>query len=190
MSTSDTATVSRDDEAILVDRARDGDQEAAGRLCERYRDSLVSFCFRYLNNDSDAEDAAQEVLAKVALANDWPTGSFRAWLYRLSRNRSLDYIRQRRDGRVGIGTLFCGSSLRSPRTGPRTGAVRRERDEQLRQHLTSLTTQHAEILTLRYFSDLGRQEIAEVLEVSESVVKARLSAARRELARRIEQAER
>ena len=80
MPTSDTGTVSRDDEATLVASARDGDQEAAMRLCERYRDSLVSFCFRYLNNDSDAEDAAQDVLAKVALADDWPTGSFRAWL--------------------------------------------------------------------------------------------------------------
>ena len=75
MPTSDTGTVSRDDEATLAASARDGDQEAAVRLCERYRDSLVSFCFRYLHNDSDAEDAAQDVLAKVALADG--KGAFR-----------------------------------------------------------------------------------------------------------------
>ncbi len=151
------------------------------------------------SNSGDPVDAGNQADFKAKYGYDIPLppttwDQFRDlaefWLYRLARNRSLDYSRQRRDGRVGIGTLFCGSSLRSPRTGPRTGAVRRERDEQLRQHLASLTSQHAEILTLRYFSDLRRREIAEVLEVSEPVVKARLSAARRELARRMEQGER
>ena len=45
---------------------------------------------------------------------------------------------------------------------------------------------HAEVLTLFYFDDLSRKEMAEVLELPESVIKSRLYEARRELAQRIE----
>ena len=40
---------------------------------------------------------------------------------------------------------------------------------------------HREVLILRYFEDLDRGEIAEILELSESVVKSRLFEARRKL---------
>ena len=168
-------------EPELEARARSGDQAAMAKLLDRSRDDLTRFCYRYLGNVHEAEDAAQDVLVSLAERKSWPEGSFRAWLFRIARNRCLDLIRHRRGGRVGIGSFLGDSRLPSPRTGPRTALLRQEEQEALRRQLTLLSPDQAEVLMLRYFEGLSRKEIAEILEVAESVVKSRLFAGAREL---------
>ena len=104
----------RTSDEILVERARAGDRTAADELCKRYRAPLVGFCYRYVGDNEIAEDAAQDVLAKITAEERWPTGSFRAWLFRLARNHCINLCKLRRDGRVGLGTFFGQSSLASP----------------------------------------------------------------------------
>ena len=189
MTTLDLESAHGLDDRELEQRARGGDRAAAGVLLERHRGDLVRFCHRYLGDVDSAEDAAQDVLAVLA-GLPWPRGSTRAWLFRAGRNRCFNLCRQRRDGRIGVGTLFGGSWLPSPATGPRTALDRREQQEQLRRHLTLLAPAQAEVLTLRFFDDLNRKEIAEVLELTESVVKSRLFEGARELRRRMAEEER
>ncbi len=55
----------------------------------------------------------------------------------------------------------------------------------LRQHLSSLPRHQAEVLMMRYFEGLSRREIAQVLELPESVVKSRLHEGLQELHRRV-----
>ena len=170
---------------LLVASARDGDVDAMAALCEFYREPLLRFCYRHLGQVDEAEDATQDVLTRVVAEDRWPAGSIRAWFFRIARNHCLDLRKQRRDGRVGVGTLFAESRFPSPQTGPRTSVARRERGEQIREALSAMTAAHAEVLMLRYFDDLSRQEIAELLELPESVVKSRLFEARREMSRRL-----
>ena len=59
-------------ETTLERRARDGDSTAAAQLLEAARDDLVRFCYRYLGNVEEAEDAAQNVVAAI-LARPWPS---------------------------------------------------------------------------------------------------------------------
>ncbi|MCP3920131.1 MAG: sigma-70 family RNA polymerase sigma factor [bacterium] len=184
MSTETTMTRLPSETEDREERARAGDAAAREELLELARDELVRFCFRYLGDAHEAEDAAQDVLASVARPGGWPGGAFRSWLLRVARNRCLGTLRRRRDGRVGVGSLL-GASRPSPRTGPATSSARRERQEVLRAYLTALPDHHAEVLLLRYFDDLDRAGIAEVLELSVSVVKSRLFEARKELRKRM-----
>lgn len=167
----------------LEERARAQDREARSELLVRARRSLVAFCQRYLVNIDAAEDAAHDVLAALASAT-WPAGSFRSFAFRSARNRCLDLLARRRDGRAGNGSL---SSFFPPaQTGPGTAVGKAEQYAKLRRHLRELPPMKMEVLVLKYFDSLSRKEIADVLGITEGLVRSRLSEARKELRSRME----
>jgi RNA polymerase sigma-70 factor (ECF subfamily) len=156
----------------LVARLRDGDGQAAELLDRLYREKLIGFCHGYLGGRDEAEDVVQEVFYRVLRSKTVPE-SFRAWLYRICRNRCLD-IRRSRGRRPEDGTLPTGSRLDAGLTGHLTRLVRAERWEHLRKLVEALPATQREVLHLRYAEDLSRAEIAEVLEIDEKLVKSRL----------------
>jgi len=156
----------------LVERLRDGDEDAAGLLDRLYREKLICFCHGYLGGRDEAEDVVQEVFCRV-LENTTIPRNFRAWIYKISRNRCLD-IRRSRGRRRDDGTLPTGSHLDAQLTGHLTGLVRGERWERLRELVEALPADQREVLHLRYAEGLSRAEIAEVLDLDEKRVKSRL----------------
>lgn len=156
----------------LIGRLRAGDC-AAGELLEQlYRRDLLRFCAGYLGQVEQAEDAVQDVFCKVLAAETVPE-SFRSWIYRIARNRCLDLLRgraRRRDDQPLPSESVAAAEL----TGHLTRLVRKELRSRLRQLVAGLPASQREILRLRYVEGLSRQEIAEVLEIPESVVKSRL----------------
>ncbi len=158
----------------LVRRASKGDAEAAGRLAARYQEAMVRYCYCHLGNVADAEDTAQDVLAKLMSTAQLPAGPFRPWLYRVARNQCLNVLKRRKGAPTPAGSFLHDSQRVSPRTGPRTAALRDEARENVRRLLASLSANDREVLILRYFEGLARAEVAAVLDLPESVVKSRL----------------
>jgi RNA polymerase sigma-70 factor (ECF subfamily) len=156
----------------LVRRLRQGDPEAGKLLCDRYHPPLMRFCFRYLGQEDEAEDVVQEVFLRV-LKNDALPENFRAWIYKIARNRCLDVIRARGRRQESL-ELPPASKLDAELTGCLTRLVRREQRGHLRRTLAELPETQREVLHLRYAEDLSRAEIAEVLDLPEPVVKSRL----------------
>lgn len=156
----------------LIARLRDGNP-AAGVLLDRlYRDALVRFCWGYLNRIEEAEDAVQDVCYKV-LASKTVPDSFRPWVYRLARNHCFNLLRSRARRTDGDG-LPAASQVLEQLTGQLTKLVRHERQSRLGEIVQGLPESQREVLRLRYVEGLGRAEIAEVLDLTESVVKSRL----------------
>jgi len=156
----------------LVTRLRNGDRDAAALLENLYRDALIRFCWGYLANMDEAEDAVQDVCCQVLEVRDIPD-RFRPWLYRTARNHCLNLLRarvRRKDGQV----LPAESRVDAALTGHLTGMARAELRGRLAELVAALSDAQREVLRLRYVEDLSRTEIAEVLEESESVIKSRL----------------
>lgn len=156
----------------LVARLRAGEADAGELLTSLYRDSMVRFCWGYLGNLDDAEDAVQDVFVKVLKAQDHPD-RFRPWLCRIARNHCLN-LRRSRGRRRDDGPLPPGSRLDAALTGPLSRMVRGELRSRLAHLVAALPTEQREVLRLRYGDGLNRSEIAEVLELGESIVKSRL----------------
>jgi len=156
----------------LIGRLRAGDDEAGRLLDDLYRDTVFQFCWSYLNNREDAEDAVQEVFCRVLRA-DFVPDNFRAWMLRIARNLCYDMGR-RRARRGGEAELPAESQLGGSWTGSLTRLVRVETRSRIKQILATLPESQQEILRLRYAVGLSRAEIAEVLDLKESIVKSRL----------------
>jgi len=156
----------------LVTRLRDGDPKAGNLLCDLYHPPLMRFCFRYLGSQEEAEDVVQEVFLRVLKNNALPL-NFRAWIYKIARNRCLDVIRSRGRRRDDL-DLPAASQLDADLTGCLTRLVRREQRVHLKRALAELPEDQREVLHLRYAEDLSRTEIAEVLDLPEPIVKSRL----------------
>jgi RNA polymerase sigma-70 factor (ECF subfamily) len=157
---------------LLVTRLREKHPDAAATLHRLYRDALLRFCWGYLGGVDEAEDATQEISYKVVSAANVPD-AFRPWLYRIARNHCLNRLRDR--GRNPVNHhLPAPSQLDAALTGQLTRLARDEAKSRVAAMVLELDESYREVLRLRYVEDLPRGEIAEVLDIPESVVKSRL----------------
>ena len=81
----------------LVAAAKAGDEAAFAALVERHRRELHVHCYRMLGSFEEAEDLVQETFLRAWRSRESFAGGpgFRAWLYRIATNASLDAIRSR-----------------------------------------------------------------------------------------------
>jgi RNA polymerase sigma-70 factor, ECF subfamily len=94
--------LSRDgrDDARLVKRCREGDAGAFECLVRKYQDPVFGIAYRMVGDREEAKDLAQETFTNAFEGIDTFNSRmpFRAWLYRIGANASIDHLRRR--GRV------------------------------------------------------------------------------------------
>ncbi len=167
-----------DSTVTLVHRLRTGHPDAVRMLNRLYREPLLRFCWGYLGNMEEAEDALQDIWYKVLTTDQTvhtadPTSRFRPWLYKVARNHCLNVVRAR--ARHGDGQAVpVASHLHASLTGHLTRLDKDERKSHLNEAVRSLPASQQEVLRLRYVEGLSRAEIAQVLDLTPSVVKSRL----------------
>src|SRR3954465_4796722 len=84
-------------ERVLLESARQGDEDAFGRLGQPHRAELHAHCYRMLGSVPDAEDALQDALlgAWRGLGAFEGRSSLRSWLYAITTNACLKALRRR-----------------------------------------------------------------------------------------------
>ena len=187
-----TSAVAADSPAIrdaeLIARVLAGERELFHELVRPYEKSVYLATFSILQNEQDAEDAAQETVLK-ALKN---LGRFRAeskfstWLISIAMNEARARLRHARvlkfesvdepppDEEGG----FTPSVISDWREVPSQALERKELRELLQKAIASLPEKYREVLLLRDVEEFSIAESAAALAVSEGVVKTRLLRAR------------
>jgi len=187
--------VASSDEKELVRRARRGDQKAFRMLMERYRRKVFSIAYGMVRDPEAAMDVSQEVFIKVHryLGSFQGTSSFYTWLYRITVNLSIDFIRKR--GKRDMVDYDDMLQRREPDdiearitptfldTNPLKAVDRRELRTHLAKALETLTEKHRAVLLLREVEGLSYDEIARTLKVHKGTVMSRLHHARKNLQR-------
>jgi RNA polymerase sigma factor (sigma-70 family) len=106
--------------ASLLVRIRDGqDREAWRQFVQVYAPVVYGFARKRGLQDADAADLMQEVLRSVAVAAgrldyDAGRGSFRGWLYTVTRNKIFNVLDSRRRRDVASAARGAGGSSRRP----------------------------------------------------------------------------
>ncbi|MFH0766132.1 MAG: RNA polymerase sigma factor [Calditrichota bacterium] len=85
-------------DADLINRSQLGDEAAFKELVELYRTRVASIAYQVLGNYEDARDVSQEVFIKLyrGIKRFDPNKKFFTWLYRLTVNAAIDYLRSKK----------------------------------------------------------------------------------------------
>jgi RNA polymerase sigma-70 factor, ECF subfamily len=168
----------------IVARCRSGDREAFAELVRKYQSRVLTLATRMLDNRSEAEDVAQDIFVKVFQSLDEFRGAsrFSTWLYRITVNHCLNYIRRRtRQQQTLMGTEAEDWGHASSTSNPHKKLEEKERWALVQAKLQTLSPEHRTIILLRDFEGLSYEEIADVLQLESGTVKSRLHRARMEL---------
>ena len=171
----------------LVLAAQQGDQAAFSALVERHQAMAYSLALRMTGNSDDAADVTQEAFLNAwrALAGFQGQSSFSTWLYRLTSNACIDFLR-REKRRSALSMTSTDeevdetrqTEIPDERWSPERELERTELHQAIRKGLASLSFDHREVLVLRELEGLSYQEIAKALELEENTVKSRIARAR------------
>ena len=172
-------------DVVLAVRAQDGDRAALTALVERHEPRVRRLAGYLLNDPQDAEDAAQEALAKVLTRIDQFRGEarFATWLYSLVTNTCRDLgERQRRRQHQALETApEVASTL-----GPHDLACQREQRAELARELEGLSSDQRHVMVMKDVLALSYEEIAEVLEMPVGTVKCHAHRGRARMRRALE----
>jgi RNA polymerase sigma-70 factor, ECF subfamily len=174
--------------APLVERCRAGDALAWEAFVRQLQGRLFALAYSYAGDREDARDLAQEIFVRLYEARgQWPTGDeFLPWLFRVARNRSVDYLRRRSVRRPAASVDESAiAELPDPGPGAEARAIESDRRGLLRAALKGLSAINREIVVLRDVHGLSIHQVASVLGVPLGTVKSRASRARAELAERV-----
>lgn len=169
-------------DARLVERARDGSDEAFAALVARYEQKLIRVLTRMVHDRELARDLAQETFWKVYSRLDRFDTSrrFGPWLFRVGVNLALDQLR-RRDPLPAISL----DRLAADPTGKSALDVAdpdpRPRDElaqEVRHVLQFIPVSYRTILILRDLEGFSSAEVAAIVGRQEATVRWRLARAR------------
>lgn len=104
-------------EAMLVSRAKDGDEQAFAALYELHRRRIYSLCLLMTKDVSEAEDLTQDAFIQVfrRLATFRGDSAFSTWLYRIAVNTVLMRLRRKRPQQVSFDAPISTESSDVPR---------------------------------------------------------------------------
>ena len=170
----------------LAERAKKGDQPAFEQLVRDNQNKVYSLALRFTGDREEAADLAQEAFLKAwqGLRGFQGESSFSTWVYRLTVNVCIDYLRKtaRREAVIPAVSLDDSRGAWAEpadwEQDPQRQLERSERGQALTRGLARLPDWQRQILVLRELSGLSYQEIGEKLELELGTVKSRIARAR------------
>lgn len=178
------------DDTVLIHQMLSGDDRAFEILVGRYQSTVFGWIRQTLPYTEQEEDLAQEVFIEVYfnLNTLREPYKFQGWLKQIARNVCISWLRRQKPF-VSYEKLISDNQtreqieMRSSQTvlTPEEHLLAHEAFTNLESYIRYLSDSHQEIIRLYYFEGLTYQEIAEMLDISESAIKSRLHRAREQL---------
>lgn len=154
----------------LIQRLRNGDQDALRILYLQHKDFLLTLANALLHDRSLAEDVVHDVFLKFTqnIMTFQLTGNFRAYLAACAVNEARMLLRKVKVRAKAVNGATEMQAAHSP-----CALEIREQSEQLRLHMASLPIEQREVLILRAKAGLKFKDIADIQQTSLSTVQGR-----------------
>ncbi|MCH8496065.1 MAG: sigma-70 family RNA polymerase sigma factor, partial [Balneolales bacterium] len=160
--------------------------QAFKELFEKYKQPLYYHILKMVHRSDVVEDLQQEVFLK-AFDNIYSYNSgfaFSTWLYRITTNHTIDYLRKKRlktmsiddpiktkDGEVGIDVPDEDAESDDL-------VMQKQRSAIIKQALESLPEKYRMVIQYRHMEELSYQEIADLMDLPLGTIKAHIFRAR------------
>ena len=180
------------DEAALLVRSLDGDDDAFTQLVARYRAPVYSYLSRCGVDPSDRDDLFQEVFLRVhTAAHRFDTSrAVHPWLFTIVANSTRSYFRKRRVRQLVFAEPKTATDPEPRATTPdgERSAVASQTLAWLERQIPRLPLRQREVLLLACVERRPLKEIAQILGIPLNTIKTHLRRARLSLAQQLAQA--
>jgi RNA polymerase sigma-70 factor (ECF subfamily) len=195
--------VTKQEEVELTQAMLDGQTAAFERFVEHLRNKVFHYSWLMCGQREDAEEVAQETLFKVFESMDQlrDPGHVRSWVFRIAKNACL--MKRRRsvfapeaNQELSLDTFLPASESDGQRRRidiadwshlPDDNLLRSELRAKLETAIVELPQIYRSVILLRDVEELSTQDTAQILGVSQDVVKARLHRARLAIRQNLDQ---
>lgn len=171
---------------VYVKKALEGDQRAYQQLTEKYRRPLEYHVRKMVKESEQVEDLVQEAFIKAFknLESYNSSYAFSTWLYRITTNHTIDYLRKKKLKTTSIDkpikTREGEMSFELPDEQAETdrSIIRKQRKKIITHAINNLPEKYRQVIEMRHIEELSYQEIADKLDLPLGTVKAHIFRAR------------
>ena len=172
------------DEAKLISRCQQGDQEALKEIYDLYHSTVYRVAYGLLRHREEALDIVQEVFIKLfrAIRNFKRESRLSTYLYRMTVNTAIDHLRK--TGKFHASSLDEEAGVQpveEPERRPDEIFLYKELEGKANEALNQLPADQRTAIILREVEGLSYQEIAETMKSSMGTVMSRLHYGRKKL---------
>lgn len=160
--------------------------DAMDRIYTEHYNELYLYALSLCQKEDMAKDLVNETFYKAFITSNYPSGTFKYWLFRVLKNLFIDGKRKDRE-------VFSEDMDRNPASdkvpeSPAGSFFLKERNRRLYALLLDLEPErYREVLTLYYYGELSIKEIAKTIQESETHTKTILYRARKKLGKKLKE---
>ncbi|MCG9720051.1 RNA polymerase sigma factor RpoE [Shewanella sp. Isolate7] len=178
----------------LVERVQQGDKNAFNLLVHKYQSKVINLIARYVRNQADVADVAQEAFIKAyrALPNFRGESAFYTWLYRIAVNTAKNHLvaQGRRapanDVDAEEAEYYDGSDALKEFASPERLMLSDEIQKVVFDTLDTLPEELKMSISLRELDGMSYEEIANVMECPVGTVRSRIFRAREAIDKKLQ----
>ncbi|MDF0533742.1 RNA polymerase sigma factor RpoE [Shewanella sp. A32] len=178
----------------LVERVQRGDKNAFNLLVQKYQGKVINLISRYVRNQADVADVAQEAFIKAyrALPNFRGESAFYTWLYRIAVNTAKNHLvsQGRRapanDVDADEAEYYDGSDALKEFASPERLMLSDEIKKVVFDTLESLPEELKMAISLRELDGMSYEDIANIMDCPVGTVRSRIFRAREAIDKKLQ----
>ena len=169
---------------ILIKKFQEGDVGAYNQLVNRFKDRLLNFIYRFVNDLDLAEDLVQDTLLKLYTHKDsyQEIAKFSTWLYTIAANLARTELRKKKRRKTFSVTELSRDDrefiIASSDVDPSEDLSFQNFEKSVQRALAELPDDFKTIIILRDIQELSYDEISKIVDVPLGTVKSRINRGR------------
>lgn len=175
-------------EKKIIEKVLGGDANAFEELVLRYEKTVYNLALRMVGDRDDAFDMTQEAFIKAygSLSSFRGDSKFSVWIYRITTNVCLDFLRSKsRKQQVSLTVSDDDEDAQldipDPKADPEQQLIKKISMQSVEEGLKTLPDKQRQILVMRELGGMSYAEIGKALSIEEGTVKSRIFRARKRL---------
>lgn len=157
----------------LIEKAASGDQEAFGDLYERYLEPIYRYVYYRVPTTEEAEDLTETIFLRawetLVMKKNIKIDNFRAWIYRIAHNLTIDYHRKKRA--INLDSVDTIETMTPSPSDPEIEVQNKLTAQTLNKAIGKLEENFQNVIILRFFNKLSHAETAEIMGINEGNVR-------------------